>query len=144
MKLAILLVCLAGGVCILPPNSEIDFQNGDLHLARDQAIMDGKWVFVEVYASWCIACRLMDETTFRSPLVAEVMSSHFIPVRLDIDDIEGKIFAAEHNVSILPALLVIDGKGKKISQVNEALSTNEMVSVLDQCAEKKAQLATER
>ena len=114
-----------------PPG--IDFQEGNVLQARELAAQSGKMVLVEIYASWCASCLLMEQTTLRSSPVIERVTSDFIAVRLNADEPEGKLFAIEHNVQMLPALIVTTSKGNVISQVEEALGQVEMIRFLDTC-----------
>ena len=114
----------------LIPDAHIHFHTGDLPAAIHQAQEENKLVFVDVYASWCTSCKLMEESTFRSDRVAGLVNDHYIPVKLNIDSIEGEIFAAQEGITVLPALLVLNQKGDKLSQVNQALQTEGMVKLL--------------
>ncbi len=40
---------------------------------------------IDVYTDWCGWCKRMDATTFSDPAVAELMNTHFYPVKLDAE-----------------------------------------------------------
>lgn len=108
----------------------IDFRYGNVRSALDQAQAEGKMVFVDVYASWCTACKLMDESTFTSGEVVSLINEHFIPVKIDVESLEGKLFAVQENVQTLPAIIVLDDSGKRLAKVNKALEVDAMIQML--------------
>ena len=95
-----------------------------------RAQLEDKLIFVDVYAPWCTSCKLMEESTFRSNEVATLLNRHYVPVKIDIESLEGEIFATQENISTLPALLVLNQEGDKLTQVNEALQTEDMLKLL--------------
>lgn len=48
--------------------------NGDLELALEQAKSQGKFVMLDFYADWCIACKEMEKFTFEDKRVQEKMA----------------------------------------------------------------------
>ncbi len=120
-------------ICSMIEPTSINFLEGNVSQAQELAEESGKMVLVELYASWCASCRLMEETTFQSQRVVERVTTEFIAVRLDIDELEGKLFAIEHNVQILPALIITNSQGEIIGQVEKAIGNDEMIRLLDDC-----------
>ncbi|MDH3246277.1 MAG: thioredoxin family protein [Saprospiraceae bacterium] len=120
-------------ICSMIEPTSINFLEGNVSQAQELAEESGKMVLVELYASWCASCRLMEETTFQSKRVVERVTTEFIAVRLDINELEGKLFAIEHNVQILPALIIINSQGEIIGQVEKAIGNDEMIRLLDAC-----------
>ncbi len=51
----------------------------------EEARTSGKLVLLDLTASWCHWCHVMDSTTYSDPLVAQRINDDFIPVRVDID-----------------------------------------------------------
>ena len=55
-----------------------------------------KPILLDLYAVWCHWCHVMDDTTYRDPLVISLVSNLFIPVRVDTDqrpDIQARYLA---------------------------------------------------
>jgi uncharacterized protein YyaL (SSP411 family) len=53
--------------------------------AFEKARTEGKLVLLDLTASWCHWCHVMDETTYSDPEVARTIRSQFVPIRVDID-----------------------------------------------------------
>lgn len=108
----------------------INFHHGDMKTVINRAQSEDKLIFVDVYASWCTSCKLMEESTFRSEDVTDLINDHYVPVKLNIESLEGEIFAVQEGITVLPALLVLNKKGNKLTQVNQALQAEGMVKLL--------------
>ena len=130
--LKIALTSLALVLCAFSAFNErhIHFHHGDMRRVIDQAISEDKMIFVDVYASWCTSCKLMEESTFRAEKVVHLINAHYVPVMINVESLEGELFAAQEHITTLPALLVLNKEGKKLTQVNHALQTEGMLQLL--------------
>lgn len=50
-----------------------------------EATRAGKLLLIDVEASWCHWCHVMDEETYRDPEVAALLARHFVTIRVDAD-----------------------------------------------------------
>jgi thiol:disulfide interchange protein DsbD len=94
-----------------------------------------KLVFVDVYADWCIECKIMAKTLFADPDVQNAMED-FIRIKLDItafDDFH-KSYLEEQGVFGPPALLFygLDGSSIKEAQILGEISKADFLNHLDQ------------
>ena len=113
--------------------------------AFEEAREKGKLVLLDLTASWCHWCHVMDERTYADPEVARMIVEHFIPVRVDIDsrpDISERYnrggfpttaFLSDQGESIWGATYVPPGDMKRI-----------MRSILDAKASGEVDQALER
>ncbi len=51
----------------------------------EEARRDGKLVLLDLTATWCHWCHVMDRTTYSDPEVVRMVNEGFVPVRVDID-----------------------------------------------------------
>lgn len=51
-----------------------------------------KKIFIDMYTDWCGWCKRMDASTFKDPLVVNVMNSFFYPVKMDAEMKEDIVF----------------------------------------------------
>lgn len=74
----------------------------------------GEYIFVDLFATWCGPCLLMDKEVFPQEQVANYINTHFTTCRLNADSDAGKAFMAQHHIDKLPTLVVIDHQGNLI------------------------------
>ena len=89
----------------------IDFFKGTIKEALLEAKKQDKFLFMDVYATWCIPCKQLKETTFKDKKVAAYFNSNFINVTIDADSREGKKIVEKYAVRGFPTLLIIDDRG---------------------------------
>lgn len=51
----------------------------------DAAAADDRIILVNVVATWCHWCHVMEETTYRDPEVVALLEQHFVTIRVDSD-----------------------------------------------------------
>jgi uncharacterized protein YyaL (SSP411 family) len=51
----------------------------------EEAAADNKLILINVIATWCHWCHVMDEETFANPVVAALLAEHFVVIRVDSD-----------------------------------------------------------
>jgi len=87
----------------------------ELHNQLNQAARRNQPALVDVYADWCISCKVMERTVFPDPLVTEQLATVAL-IKLDItDNTPGQQqFLDQHQLFGPPALLFFDAQGKEL------------------------------
>ena len=57
----------------------------DYTQALEKAKSGPKLIFVDLYADWCVPCRIMDANVYSDPTVAAILNTRFYAVKLDAD-----------------------------------------------------------
>jgi thiol:disulfide interchange protein len=80
----VLLLCLSVGVPSgIAVSQEIQWHSFNAGMARGK--FEKKKVFIHFYADWCAACKVMENSTFKDPVVIASLNENFIPVKVDAD-----------------------------------------------------------
>ncbi len=132
--LFVVLACHTGKRSAQKKESEIesspyafDFMESQLlSPVLDQAALEGKLVFIDMYASWCAPCRLMEEQVFTDEELAAYFNEHFISYRVDVEKGNGTNLATIFEVKVLPTLLFLDEKGRVLVRKEGAAMQTEM------------------
>ena len=106
----------------------IHFFKGTFNEALIEAKKQDKLLFIDVYASWCIPCKQLKETTFKDEKVGSYFNSNFINVTVDAETNEGKKFVEKYAVLGYPTLLIIDARGNLIARNVGIQSANRLIS----------------
>lgn len=87
----------------------------ELEAAVSRAVNEGKPVFVDFFADWCVECVRMENTTFKSPTVINALSGYSL-LRLDLtaNDAADKAVLKKFNLFGPPALLFFGLDGQEI------------------------------
>jgi len=117
---------------IANPSTKVDFINGSLSLAIQKAGQEGKLLFVEFGAKWCMPCRFMEENTFKDHSVVSYMANNYVPVKIDIDDFDGYAYKQKYKVEALPTFLIFNSEGKVIDRYEQSMAPSNLLNVLKQ------------
>jgi len=74
-------------------------------------------LFVDVYATWCGPCKMMDSEVYTDPAVADYMNAHFLSVRLDGESDFGRIYASEQGLEGYPSMFIFSDDGERVSKI---------------------------
>ncbi|MBA4322756.1 MAG: thioredoxin, partial [Odoribacter sp.] len=91
-------------------------------------------LFIDTYTDWCGWCKKLDQETFSNPVVAEILSTRYYPVKFDA---EGK-----QNVFFLGKTYINDGKAGKAHQLAVALLQGQLSYPTVVFLNEKGQLLT--
>lgn len=88
-------------------------------------------LFVDVYASWCGPCKMMDRDVYTDPRVADYMNARFVSVRMDGESDFGRNYASRHNLKGYPSMFVFSDKGDMISTIVGYRNAENLVDELE-------------
>ncbi|MGE5356907.1 MAG: SPOR domain-containing protein [Deltaproteobacteria bacterium] len=114
------------------PFSDISFTT-----AKELAAVEGKMVYIDFYANWCVPCKWMDETTYSDKKIISSLTQDFIPVKINIDDFDGYTLKEEYNVKVLPTVIILDENGRVVKRFEESLPPSKLKDVLDKISSGK-------
>lgn len=132
-----LCLVLMTSTLIANPSTKVDFINGSLGLAIQKAGQEGKLLFVEFGAQWCMPCRFMDENTFKDGEVVSYLSDNYVPVKIDIDDFDGFVYKEKYKVKALPTFLIFNSEGKVIERYEQSMAPSNLLNILRQHNQEK-------
>jgi len=92
------------------------FFNGSLDNVFRKAADEKKLIMVDVYATWCGPCKLLESTTFKDERVQRFLTEKMIGYRIDAEKGEGIDLARKYRVIGYPCLLILDDSGRVISR----------------------------
>ena len=110
MKKSMLLVISLLTYCSVFAQS-VKFDTLSLDQAFERAKAEGKFVFVDVTASWCGPCQLMLEEVLSRKDVGEFCNKQFICIQMDVDKLEGKDFKKKYGVNSIPTFFILQEDG---------------------------------
>ena len=128
MKKLFLIVAMTLAVAVgASAKGGVVFHEGTLKEAIAEAAATDKYLFVELFATWCGPCRVM-ERTLATDEVGEFMNPRFVSVRYDVDKATGSLLARANGVRSIPTCLVLNGKGEVVGQIVGSSSPDRFIS----------------
>jgi len=97
----------------------------------EKAEREGKAVFIDVYADWCVPCKVMDQEVFAYKTTADYMNKNFINLKINSEKGNGPNIASLYNVYVLPTLLFVDSKGRILERMDGSVGHSELMAMGD-------------
>lgn len=118
-------------------NFAFDFVHADnLASVLQRAERENKLVFVDVYTSWCLPCKMMDKDVFTHEETADKINKNFISYKVDAEKNNGPQLSFNYDVKAFPTLLFLDASGNVLERKEGAVYHRELLamaqSALDQ------------
>ena len=148
-------VCVSAAFAV-PPKKDAAAKDSQKQLvhwmgyaeALEKAKSAPRLIFVDLYADWCVPCRIMDANVYSNPTVASLLNTRFISTKLDVDSqdtitCDGKRKTVQRcyfdvwKLSVLPAFVLIAPKGLSIMTIKDSFTAEEMKYLLYQILEKE-------
>lgn len=114
-------------------------KNMDLDAALLRAQAENKPVFIDFYTTWCMPCRMMDESVFRDWDVADFMNESVVALKVNAEQGNGILLKKKFNVNAYPTMVFLNAKGQEISRKEGTLSISEFKTMMKAAAFKAKQ-----
>lgn len=119
----ILAVTLAAGAA----QAQVKFETDTTDAVREMAVKQGKLVFIDLYASWCPPCKMMERLVFSRKDVGDFMDQRFVAAKYDTDKPTGKKLLSRYGNGAIPLYLIFDTKGELLGRIQGASSADEFM-----------------
>ena len=133
------LLSLSLGAQSTEKSSTLTFFPGTPEYVEALASNEGKLYFVYFSASWCMPCQWMEKNTFANPGLKEYVKENYLPLKVDLDDPDGKAYSQTYQVKVIPTILIFNAQGELLKKCEEALPAEKLMDVLqsfDQAANR--------
>jgi thiol:disulfide interchange protein len=88
----------------------------DLSAALDKAKAEKKAVFLDFYTTWCMPCRMMDESVFSDWDVAEYMAENVVSLKINAEKGRGIELRSQFGVGAYPTFVFVGPNGVELSR----------------------------
>lgn len=109
---------------------EVVFFEGTVEGAREKARKESKLYFIEFYAKWCEPCKWMDEYTFKNTTLSGYVAKNYVPVKVDVENLDGFIWKQKYKVQYLPTIVVLNANGTLLGKYEKSLTADDLMRIL--------------
>lgn len=121
---------------------------------RELAKKENKYIFVDVYTTWCGPCKRMDEEVYTDEFVGMHMNKRFINVQVQIDKTrndneyirrwynDAELLQQQYKVVSVPTYLFFDPSGKIVHRGSAFLKQEEFLTMAFKAFDPKSQFYT--
>jgi thiol-disulfide isomerase/thioredoxin len=130
MKLRVKGIMLFAWMLISPMlfASGITFQKLSLEQALTKAKTEKKFVFIDVYATWCGPCKYLASNIFTDPTLGKYMDQHYVSIQLDGEQGDGLGLMYTHQLDAFPTMLFMTPDGALQKKIVGVVSAEEIQS----------------
>lgn len=99
---------------------DIQLMNYEIYPSLSEVLLkaekEDKIVFIDMYADWCLPCKIMDEEVFNDQATADFMNANFINYKVNGERGEGPDLAMIYQVKGYPTHLFVDARGRVLER----------------------------
>ena len=97
----------------------------------EQAKLQRKVLFVDVYTSWCGPCKWMDENIFKDVRVSEKFNKKFINYKVDGESFDGVNVGIIYRIDSYPTYLFISPDGEVLHRIEGVMTAEGLMQEAD-------------
>jgi len=94
------------------------------------AAAQGKLLFVQFSASWCMPCKWMEENTYQDQQLSAYLGANYVPLSVDVDEFEGLRDKAYYEVNFLPTIIIFNSSGQMVARHEESMDARRLLRIL--------------
>lgn len=112
--------------------AKVTFSSTDFATVKQQAIENNRPYFAYFTATWCMPCRMMDETTWQDPNLAKYIDENYYAVKIDVDNFDGYVYKEEFKVTAYPTILLFEPNGTFMKRIEGSITGSKLQAYLEQ------------
>lgn len=115
--LATLALCFAATTLFAQTNKGVKFEQGTLKSLVAKAAAEKKYLFVDVYTTWCGPCKYMANSVFPQAKMGDYFNKTFVNAKFDAEKGEGIEIARTYGVTAYPTFLILNAEGQEVGRI---------------------------
>lgn len=125
-----LFVALTFNIHAADPNKLVF--KGSYKAALQKACIEKKLLLLQFTAKWCQPCRFMEKEVFGDANVQAFVEKNVIVYKVDVDDPQNLALKKEHQVSVLPTIVLKRASGSVLSRKEHSLNPEAFIAWIEE------------
>ncbi|MBK9108339.1 MAG: thioredoxin family protein [Saprospiraceae bacterium] len=105
---------------------------GSYKAALQKACIEKKLLLLQFTAKWCQPCRFMEKEVFGDVKVQAFIEKNVIVYKVDVDDPQNLNLKKEHQVSVLPTIVLKRASGSVLSRKEHSLNPESFIAWIEE------------
>lgn len=110
----------------------VEFSSTDFEAVKQKAQVNNRPYFAYFTATWCMPCRLMDETTWVDPNLAKYIDDNYYAAKIDVDNFDGYIYKEEFKISAFPTIMLFQPNGTLMKRIEGSITGSKLQAYLEE------------
>ena len=124
-RILLLFLLLLGAV---GAEAQVRFMTRSTDAVREMAVKTGKLVFIDLFATWCPPCQMMEREVFSRSDVGAFMEQHFVCAKYDIDKTTGRELLKRYGNRRVPLYLIFNTEGELLGPRSRSSNSRRALS----------------
>lgn len=124
-RILLLFLLLLGAV---GTEAQVRFMTRSTDGVRRQAVEQNKLVFIDLFATWCPPCQMMEREVFSRGDVGAFMEQHFVCAKYDIDKTTGRELLKRYGNRRVPLYLIFNTEGELLGRIRGATDPGRFIA----------------
>lgn len=117
--------------------AQVKFETSSTDAVREMAIKEKKLVLIDLYATWCPPCKMMERDVFSRKDVGEFIAERFVAAKFDTDQATGKKLMSRYGTGSIPTYLVFNTEGELLGRIVGAAKPDKFMDNLQTIIDKQ-------
>ncbi|MFZ5939641.1 MAG: thioredoxin family protein [Bacteroidota bacterium] len=92
-------------------------------------------LFVDVYATWCSPCKMMDRDTYSDRTIGKLLNTGYIPLKMDGETDYGSMFSYQYQLEGYPSAFVFAPGGELMTRMVGYMTPEDLAVALRKASE---------
>ncbi len=129
-KTLIIISILFFGISSIGITQSVNFAETSLANLKKGSKQTEKPYFIYLFEEDCLDCQRMEQLTFQDASVANLVNGQLLATKIELNSDDGRKLAKKNKISLAPAILFYNQKGKLLLQQESALSSDNMLKLI--------------
>ncbi|MDX5437113.1 MAG: thioredoxin fold domain-containing protein, partial [Pontibacter sp.] len=130
-RVLLIVLLLFAGIAKAQDATGVQFEHGlSWKQIQEKAKKENKYIFVDVFTTWCGPCKLMDRDIFPQEKVGDFFNAHFVNVKVQADATakdseevkkwykDAQALVASYSIDSYPTFLFFNPQGELVHRLN--------------------------
>lgn len=111
------LCCATLRLSAQPQTYAVSYYKGNFQSAIDKAQEQGKLLYLEFQADWCVTSGLLTEMTYKDSELVTFLNQRTIPLQIDNTHPEYYSLSQRFNVTAYPTIVILNNRGTELERL---------------------------